>query len=396
MEKNDLRNLESTDEEGATRKTKKEKQEIVNSLNDEIKADAGFVGSDNPSKDTISMQEINIDTTAENEQLVDIAVHLDNIEMPETAAKKPARKPRAKKIKTDDVVAKSELPLNQENKIAVEPVLNNETSEVVVEKPARKPRTKKVVSEPEALEPELQTVLESETKTEIENIETAKIAEKPARKPRAKKITPEESVAETELPQELPAEPVAETEQPAVGEKPEVTSTVAEPAKKKLIKKIKTEEVTSEKPVTDEELHPEDAIIAMDETSALIKEIEQEQEKKPELSYETLSREELTIMLEEAVTDRDINEVRAEVAMIKVAFHQKEKEEKEALLMKFIEGGGVKEDFNYEPDAITERFNAAHIIYKEKKIRFNEDIEKQKQDNLAIKLKILEDLKQLG
>ncbi len=172
---------------------------------------------------------------------------------------------------------------------------------------------------------------------------------------------------------------------------------------------VETSDVKIDQPTTEDEIieipselsskklksQESDVIASITETKQLISDIEKLQEKKTEQDYISMSREQLTELLEEIVKVEDISSIKAEVAFIKVAFIKKEKEEKESFLNKFIEEGGKKEDYNPAPDKITERFNIAFGIYKEKKTRFNEDLEKQKQKNLASKIKILDDLKHL-
>jgi len=155
------------------------------------------------------------------------------------------------------------------------------------------------------------------------------------------------------------------------------------------------EDTTPGIPSTEHELHPEEAIKSMAETEQLINEIKKIEEKRTEQDYELMTREQLVDLLETTVKIDDLNSIKTEIVLIKVTFLKKEKEEKEAQLSKFLESGGNKEDFNFAPDHLTERFNTAFTIYKEKKARFNDDLEKQKQENLATKQKILDDLKHL-
>ncbi|MGD0711611.1 MAG: DUF349 domain-containing protein [Bacteroidales bacterium] len=178
----------------------------------------------------------------------------------------------------------------------------------------------------------------------------------------------QEMKTEQQETQAVLTEQKAETEQPAIlseTNQPDI-ETVAEEAKK------------SEK-----------------ETEKLISDIEKSQSIPEEIDVEAMSRRELADLLIETVKVDDVNTVKNEVALIKVTFLKKDKEHREALLEKFIIDGGKKEEFEHTPDLQTERFNAAFEIYKEKRARHNENLEKQKQDNLALKIKILDDLKQL-
>ncbi len=112
-------------------------------------------------------------------------------------------------------------------------------------------------------------------------------------------------------------------------------------------------------------------------------------------TLEKMSRQELVEVLESLVHEPDINKIKAKVALVKVAFLKKEKEEKLEQYNQVASEGIVAENFSPEPDQISERFHAAFIIYRENKQRFNEDLEKQKQVNLETKKRILEDLRNL-
>ncbi len=349
MEENDLQNLDSSDEKNALRELKSESKEVVEQINDGIKQDVELIEipSDEPPAEPLLKEEVKV-TEAEAETVTDVAKQENIEESPDSPDMKPAKKIRAKKNTIEETATESEIPSE-----VIQPVSENE-----------------ILADP------------------------ADIAkEKPARKPRIKKPLPDEIVSGDELPVETIAEPVAEQEQNPVAE--ELSNPVAETAKRKLVKKVKTEETSSENAIADGKLQTEEVIESLDQTKALLKEIEKEQEQKIEAHYETMSREELTVILEEAVRDKDINDIKAEVALVKVAYYQKEKEEKEAALAKFIEDGGVKEDYSFQEDSVGIRFTTALNIYKEKRIRFNEDLENQKQANLELKLKILEDLKHL-
>ena len=156
-----------------------------------------------------------------------------------------------------------------------------------------------------------------------------------------------------------------------------------------------TEQVSilSENNQADIETVAEEAKKSELEAEKLMSDIEKSQELPADIDVETMSRLELADLLVETVKVEDVNTVKNEVALIKGTFMKKEKEHREALLEKFIADGGKKEEFEYSHDLQTERFNAAFEIYKEKRARHSENLEKQKQDNLALKLKILDDLR---
>lgn len=107
------------------------------------------------------------------------------------------------------------------------------------------------------------------------------------------------------------------------------------------------------------------------------------------------SKEELVEMMEKLVQNDDINSIKTQIALIKGAYIKHLRDEKHQKLQKYIEEGGIKEDYIAEVDQWEERFNSAFSIYKEKKIAYNEDQEKIKQENLKKKFQILDELKSL-
>lgn len=108
-----------------------------------------------------------------------------------------------------------------------------------------------------------------------------------------------------------------------------------------------------------------------------------------------MSREELIEELNKLLQEDDINSIKNKVALIKVAFYNITNEEKQANYHQFIEAGGIKEDYNPAEDELEVRFKSIFQIYKEKKIKYNEEIEREKLENLAKKQQIIDELKQL-
>ncbi len=74
---------------------------------------------------------------------------------------------------------------------------------------------------------------------------------------------------------------------------------------------------------------------------------------------------------------------------------RKTKERQQEELKAFIATGGKEEEFQYQPDDIEHQFDAVFDIYREKKLQFAEELEKQKQQNLELKLAILDELRAL-
>ncbi len=120
-----------------------------------------------------------------------------------------------------------------------------------------------------------------------------------------------------------------------------------------------------------------------------------EDEEEEHEAFEEFSGEELVGRLEDLVQTEDITLIKTRVSLIKVAFLRILKEEKNEALEKFLEEGGNKDDFSPEESKLERRFNRAFETYRKNKVRFNEQQEKLKLENLEKKNQILEKLKEL-
>ncbi len=110
--------------------------------------------------------------------------------------------------------------------------------------------------------------------------------------------------------------------------------------------------------------------------------------------FEKNTREELIGLLEKAVREEDINMVKTRIALIKVAYLKKKKEENLQKYEHVMEEGGTKEELEaVQEDELDIRFNEIFSIYKANKARHTEEQEKIKQENLKKKFQILEELK---
>ncbi len=114
-----------------------------------------------------------------------------------------------------------------------------------------------------------------------------------------------------------------------------------------------------------------------------------------EINYETHTRAELVEMLESAVKEADFNAVKTQIALIKVAFLKKKKEDNLKKYEAVMEEGGSKEELATDQDELDVRFNELFNIYKANKARHSEEQERIKAENLKKKFEILEELKTL-
>jgi hypothetical protein len=112
--------------------------------------------------------------------------------------------------------------------------------------------------------------------------------------------------------------------------------------------------------------------------------------------YAEFSREALVTELETLVTNEDVSQIRRHIGYIKAAYRRSLKEENEAAYeMRMQKDDEHEADHEPLPDVFAERFEAALQVYREKKVVFDQALELQKQENLAEKERILEELRNL-
>ncbi len=114
-----------------------------------------------------------------------------------------------------------------------------------------------------------------------------------------------------------------------------------------------------------------------------------------DIDYDTLNKQELIDILEEVVKEEDISLIKPQVGKINSAFYQRNKEDIESELQNFITDGGKEEDFQHTADPLEIRYNAAIGVYRQNKTRYAQGLEKRKQENLILKHKLLDELKEL-
>ncbi|MCK9203073.1 MAG: DUF349 domain-containing protein [Bacteroidales bacterium] len=128
---------------------------------------------------------------------------------------------------------------------------------------------------------------------------------------------------------------------------------------------------------------------------ALGKAVAEQNDQEGATNYEALSRSELVDLLEKTVSEPDINAVKARVALIKVAFLKKKKEENLLKYENAPEEGTTKEELDTDQDELDVKFNNFFSIYKTNKAKYLEEQEKIKLENLKQKFLILDELKTL-
>ncbi len=138
-----------------------------------------------------------------------------------------------------------------------------------------------------------------------------------------------------------------------------------------------------------ETVQEEELLPAVDENV----EMEEEELVEENSDLEGLNKLQLVEMLEELVQNPDVQAIKDKVAAVRIHFNKLNKEDMDRELEQFLQGGGEAESFQHVEDPVEQRFNAAFGIFKANRAKQNEDMEKQKVENLAKKQAILEELK---
>ena len=219
--------------------------------------------------------------------------------------------------------------------------------------------------------------------------------------------TEEAAVAEeieTETEKESSDRIVSEEETAMVESEP-----IAEPAA--VVEDIETETAmdSSDEIVSEEEKagdEPEPLIAAAEESSEKTEQdVEdeeanedddsQDEEIEDHADYSSLSKEEIVIATEELVAQENVMQFRQKAGKLMIAYHAIFKGERDKALEDFVSEGGDRDAFENLQDELDVRYDAAMILYKEKKQQYLSQLEEIKKENLARKLEMLEQIKEL-
>lgn len=106
------------------------------------------------------------------------------------------------------------------------------------------------------------------------------------------------------------------------------------------------------------------------------------------------TKEEVLLRLKEVAQDAE-NANKQELDGLKQTFYKIHNAEIEAAKKTFVENGGAEEEFIAQPSGVEEEFKSLMAAIKEKRSALAAEIEKQKEENLQVKLSIIEELKEL-
>lgn len=107
------------------------------------------------------------------------------------------------------------------------------------------------------------------------------------------------------------------------------------------------------------------------------------------------SKDELLDIFAAILAEKPIQSLRREVEAIKVAFYKLHRADVEAVKAKYLADGGNEEDFAAPEDAQEQRFKDLLGEYRKRRNDYISTLERSKEDNLKVKLLIIEELKDL-
>ncbi|MCX6235802.1 MAG: DUF349 domain-containing protein [Bacteroidetes bacterium] len=252
-----------------------------------------------------------------------------------------------------------------------------------------------IQEEPSELKASVEAIISSDddpvTDVEISGeVTTSSLpADEPAAAPKAADVLPEK-------PKRRPGRPKKTAPPAEIIVAADIISEIAPPSEAK-----DQPSVPSPSPMVEQDaivhLTPvESGEIKLEIDSDEIEEAEEEIETRVSVeNFDDYSKAQLVDLIEETVKESDITKIKTRVALIKVAFLKRNREDKDHKLSEFISAGGVEGDFLPATDPLEERFNAAFEKYRQNKSIFNEELERIKHANFETKKKILEELKEL-
>ena len=117
-------------------------------------------------------------------------------------------------------------------------------------------------------------------------------------------------------------------------------------------------------------------------------------DQQPESAPRPMTKEEVLLRIKDLAQDAE-NANKQELDSLKQAFYKIHNAEQEAAKKEFLDNGGSAENFVPQNDAIEEEFKSVMAVIKEKRSAQAVELERQKEENLQIKLSIIEELKEL-
>lgn len=113
------------------------------------------------------------------------------------------------------------------------------------------------------------------------------------------------------------------------------------------------------------------------------------------LILEELSKHELLVLLRQLAQTPAVESVMGEIEHIRAVFYKKLKQELEALKQEHLDSGGKSEQFIHQADPLEATLKTLYLEFKERKQKYFHQLEQEREHNAAIKLGIVEAIKDL-
>lgn len=108
-----------------------------------------------------------------------------------------------------------------------------------------------------------------------------------------------------------------------------------------------------------------------------------------------MSKSEVVEYFAGLLESKPVNTLRYDVEAVKVAFYKKHRAEVATLKAQFVEAGGAEEEFKAPADNDEIRLKELYGVYRTRREEYMASLEKSKEENLKVKLQIIEELKAL-
>ena len=147
-------------------------------------------------------------------------------------------------------------------------------------------------------------------------------------------------------------------------------------------------------PLNQGELEEEKKTVEVSEAITETPSEETTAEVQPEAAPKPATKEDVLNQLKELAQDAE-NANKQDIDNLKQSFYKLHNAELEAAKVQFTDNGGNIEDFVAEEDPTEEEFKRLMGVIKEKRSKQVAELERQKEENLQVKLSIIEELKEL-
>ncbi|MFI3281506.1 MAG: DUF349 domain-containing protein [Rikenellaceae bacterium] len=183
----------------------------------------------------------------------------------------------------------------------------------------------------------------------------------------------------------------AQTEQVSAAEDTQVSSS---------IESVATENQEENPTLTQSvEITTEEAALAAESAGLELSEATSEEEElssnNADDSFDSKSKEELVEIFGALLQNESVQTLRRSVEAIKIAFYKIHRTDVEALRRTFVEEGGKEEEFVAPTDTYEVRLKELFKIYRKERDEYIASLESQKEENLKLKLAVIEELKEL-